>query len=681
MYKKWNKICILSMISILGMIISYSFGINITELIGDSYESVADNPTSEDTKGVFGVHDFYKAALDIVDEQELVSISMAVKTTTRYLLNKYANDCPYSESDTTNILYHLNLDFQSTLNQDWMNKNNRQIEYPQVTDMLASCDRLMYCVTNSSVVTKETRDDCRDLVTSVYNMSLTQSYTSNDISTSTIGGELFQNGTIEDSDYDIMVDIQNIWQLLFEWYEPPVELLFYKMPTISGGSDNDGNGWWDGDNELDDDIDEIDRNNPPGTDSNDEEDEEEWDNDNWWGNINVSSGTTDWTERNVDEEIEEFVNVTNNTTRIEKKSSLTQWNNCGTGFTFDTDLFYDKQETYVETWVYINYLTSYIDHIWDNPYEDPIDTVNGEDYLNEDGTVNMEDVQNEISEMLDALADIENMDTESIIENCKSKCQGLPLSDQYVCYSECACGEVSSPPIWPVNEEGEMEPILEAGAFRVKFCAVPSVPTSVQRWKRIYSIEEVFVEMKNILQTLKDSGEQFKHVKTKEYLDSSMMKNDFGEIVSFSINFTKKPLFNSIPWNVKAQERNQRDKNLQQSVLNKVDSCKSELERNKYLVLGNPALDKLEQENHGSMKQYLKDIDAIGKYYNDKISKQKDKADTVSQNIEDRKSVVINEELISFLNYNIDFWTQTEEMFVSLADTAEALRNKIASAE
>ena len=68
--------------------------------------------------------------------------------------------------------------------------------------------------------------------------------------------------------------------------------------------------------------------------------------------------------------------------------------------------------------------------------------------------------------------------------------------------------------------------------------------------KRVYSIEEIFTEIRNIFTTMRQSGQLFKTVKTKEFLDSSMKKNKFGDLFAFSIRVGTKPSYDNTPASV-----------------------------------------------------------------------------------------------------------------------------------
>lgn len=52
------------------------------------------------------------------------------------------------------------------------------------------------------------------------------------LSNDTYGTEFFQNGTLDDSDFDLLVDISEIGRIMFEGYKPPLTTVFYGMPTL-----------------------------------------------------------------------------------------------------------------------------------------------------------------------------------------------------------------------------------------------------------------------------------------------------------------------------------------------------------------------------------------------------------------------------------------------------------------
>lgn len=56
------------------------------------------------------------------------------------------------------------------------------------------------------------------------------------------GSDLFRNGTTDDSDFDLLSDINQIGSLLFDGFQESPDILFYRLPeadpvTMAGGGD------------------------------------------------------------------------------------------------------------------------------------------------------------------------------------------------------------------------------------------------------------------------------------------------------------------------------------------------------------------------------------------------------------------------------------------------------------
>lgn len=44
---------------------------------------------------------------------------------------------------------------------------------------------------------------------------------------------MYHNATLDDSDYDLLIDIAKIQQKFFESFTYPTQTLFYGLPTVS----------------------------------------------------------------------------------------------------------------------------------------------------------------------------------------------------------------------------------------------------------------------------------------------------------------------------------------------------------------------------------------------------------------------------------------------------------------
>lgn len=98
--------------------------------------------------------------------------------------------------------------------------------------------------------------------------------------------------------------------------------------------------------------------------------------------------------------------------------------------------------------------------------------------------------------------------------------------------------------------------------------------------------------MRNIFVSLKNSGELFKHVRTKEFLDSSVKKNKFGEMFSFNIQVGTKGTKNQTSANNYKIEQEEANRKIESVLLNQSNNLASTTERNKYIIIDNPAFTK-----------------------------------------------------------------------------------------
>jgi len=107
--------------------------------------------------------------------------------------------------------------------------------------------------------------------------------------------------------------------------------------------------------------------------------------------------------------------------------------------------------------------------------------------------------------------------------------------------------------------------------------------------------------MRNIFVSLRDSGELFKHVRTKEFLDSAIKKNKFGEMFSFNIKFSVKGTQDNTPANQYKEELSLANDKLESALLNQAKDMFPLAERNKYVMVANPSAIIASQATDGSV--------------------------------------------------------------------------------
>lgn len=282
-----------------------------------------------------------------------------------------------------------------------------------------------------------------------------------------------------------------------------------------------------------------------------------------------------------------------------------------------------------------------------------------------------------LGDMLAALDNLADGGGPEITEGCFQTCSDLPISDRVLCMVECTCWEVSSP---------ELRDAIDAGAFRLRYCMIPAESVEVVRQgKTIFSIEEIFTVIKGLLMGLRDSGEMVKSVETKEFMESSMAKNDFGNMFAFNINFSFKSLSKGkTKDNTKKQEQITINKDLMEAINNLWEVQSTPARRNKYVVMEDIATNMAYQKDVQSVDEIQPEINANRSTLTEKPSvgnavDEETALETIEQNFRDYQTAKIAEEIMLFLEINHSFRGNVNEMFEDIYSATSLLRTKIES--
>jgi len=243
--------------------------VNVSSVFGDWYGNSKAKDTFHEMAGDASVEDLYFKALEIVKEQDVMPMYDALEYATVWLNDSYS--CALKDEDLMQVLLVADDDVFLTLQQVVGNDLNAEVEIDDDV-FIATCDQLMQCVDWKKSMTPHTR--CKQLVVQSYSVAYRDYVIQQSFDKENYGKNLFQNGNEDDSSYDLLIDIQNIGNLLFEGNKPTVEVLFYQFPEYSEETQwtfwNNGVYGYDG---------------PIGTDQ-------------WWGGINWMFGNngefTEW---------------------------------------------------------------------------------------------------------------------------------------------------------------------------------------------------------------------------------------------------------------------------------------------------------------------------------------------------------------------------------------------------
>ena len=200
--------------------------------------------------GSTNVDNLYSKALKLSKNNNLNGLKLWIQQIAQ-IISQQSNKS-INPQDIMNILY----DSSSALNEiaGLMYIINPQTTTIPAEEIDASYSRLSKSIPACLKNAPETWDP--DLVSrSCIKQRISQQYTTirqndkdlNSFKTDTFGEDFFSNGTLDDSAYDILIDIENIWNLLFTSFSKPSQTLFYQMPkSLANKNSNWGisnNGW------------------------------------------------------------------------------------------------------------------------------------------------------------------------------------------------------------------------------------------------------------------------------------------------------------------------------------------------------------------------------------------------------------------------------------------------------
>lgn len=692
--------------------------VSIGSLLQNAVEKYNTDGTLKTLPWKAGVSSLFKQSLKVVQWRD----TQVVDNSVNVVLDKIVEQAPscstaITKADIINVLYYTDnygslatsipfgigngaiyardASFRRIIDQTIA--KDASIKVPTVQERNTSCIKITYCMNNIQIkedvsLNTNTQQKCENTVRDAYMSAMLTNRSVSLITEWSFGENIFQNGTLDDSDYDLMDDIYRIGTLLFQSYIPPVELVYYQLPTAgqwSNGSNTNtpGTPWYIPPSNV---VGPVVSTTTPWAQSSYTPGMF----DVWWVSVSPA-GNNGWSTTTVwwstpDTPIDDtFIDQTNTsiTDQLPLPSSpeVIIWSNiCIVAddpivamadqpvdtITFEEyqwllDDYYallDEQEI-------INQLISEDEDISISaPAYDPSDPTSVQTYQDE-----IQSLEQEIVDIVSNTFDVTKDPNDPTINSCLADCDGLPKLDYAICTAKCLCGEV-----WSAAVSNNGFEIIKKDAFKIKFCQIPASPTSVKRNRSIYSIEEIFDEMRNIFVSLKSSGELFKHVRTKEFLDSSVKKNKFGQMFSFNIQVgvkSTKDQASANNYKIQQEEANQK---LESTLLNQASNLAPTTERNKYIIIANPALTKAALQSDGTVADLTQRLTWEVAF----LESAKKVLDGASVNdTQIAKNNMVNSQVTEFFAANFKFRDQVIQSFTDFNGIAESLKTKAQKAK
>ena len=634
------------------------------------------------------ISNLYSKALKVVKDKEVVAT-----TTSLDQLQSYFTTCSSLKNvDFINILYSSNLSFKNTFDlilPPWTTQ-------PTKSDIDKSRAKFFVC----SKITNPTDTDLQNLnnqINKIYYDVYSNSYTMSTLNKTNFWSDLFWNGTLDDSDFDILYDINQVGKILFDTFTDSPQVLFYRLPKSPTGSNGGASSssspnayqlwgwwwaatttWW-----------------PTGTSSP----SSSWEKISgvWWTTTTTtttsSSSTSPSSVTNTsvlaDKEVQKFIETTNPTLSSSPAAvALLFWNQCLTSDTPPSAV--EEQTPLMTPEEYLSGISNFIANAniddvintnlltqfttnnplpswWstsDSWYSDAIANAYAEKAFGDAPSGTCEYACNGLS--LDKQAQCQL----SCAKSCIQKCDGLWLQDKVLCVSDCTCFLIAGP-------NGKWWEKME-NMFSIKFCKVPVQMPTLNPWKTVFSIQAIFQEISDTLQWLKDSGKTTKYSKTKEFLDGNI-KINFADTFAFKLQVWFKPVFSQKATTVKLQEQAQANTDLNIGVLDMNTSAPTADDYNKYILgSGNVLNDSssLPTNSFADIEQNIADVTtAFAKSQEAKLSS--DTISAVLTTYAQNTHIIFVQNMIEFLKNNQIFLQNLRDALLDMSKMSLELKTKI----
>ncbi len=671
------------------------------------------------------VTNLYSKALKVVKDKETSSTSLAFDKLLAYFF-----DCPaLTQKDIINILYNSNFSFRNTFSL--LLPSSTKI--PTSGDISSTYNKIYACrhIQNPTVTDI---DNINTEVNTRYLALYANAFTIASLNNANFWSDLFRNGTLDDSDFDLLYDINQIGKILFDSFKETPQLLYYRLPASQQSSSQNNNtpssaqqnayqlGWggW------------------------------SFGGSSWlsgWSSSPISTSTSSTTTAITtatatassnapaldDKEVQNFIAKTNPGSSSQTSvAGLYFGNQC---LVSDTPAPIVSEETGL-IMTPEEYLSGISNFIANANIDDVINTTLVSQFHTDNP--NPPSSTSSVSwYTAQANAYVEQAYNQTPIGTCETTCNDKPLIEQAACELSCtkqcvqkcsdtskdamtSCVSVYATDVAACNQVSALKkPLCLASAvarqtscktqattdnllcisdctcvliawpngpgrqkmedmFRIKFCKVPVQSVSMTQQKKVYSIQAIFQKLSDLLQSLKDSWQMIKYTKTKEFLDSNI-KIKFADNFAFKILFWFKPVFSQKSTTVKAQEQAQANIDANIAVLNMNASAPTADDYTKYIVIADPATNAANKEPATTHEDIQANIDkfmiAAEKMKENELSDQQ--IDGVIVSYAQKNKIIFINNMIEFLKDNQSFLNNFSATLLDMNTMARELKTKI----
>ncbi len=624
-------------------------------IIQKAWESLRPKESFTKLQKWFSFWDIYTNSHNIAKKEFVSATVQAIINMTQDLNNTYS--CQLDTNDTSSIL--LAIGWISNDIQAMATAVNTSLDNNNASSFIWACTKLISCgskwqVWNQKIINKQeaaltdewfTR--CRQYAKAAYERNIVTAQATVNIASKSIWSDIYYNGTLDDSPYDILVDIQRIWDVLFSQNEQTPNVLFFNFP-------NNSIAWL----------------------------QAVWFDAAWWQNsfngaipLNAwaVAGTVSTTSPSSSQSSSPG-NTQN--TATPQRNNIQPQQSTTLAYPVTSPVYVNTSNTTVNAWIIDNYAclpTESNQFSWNIFLPEDINTPESgnnrawsdtrplsTEYTWPTFNINSPVVDTPIWASTDILNGINLEDPAQFelqaaaIQVCTTKCNWLPAIDKAMCIAKCTCGATYT----------------KDGMFWLSICTIPSKQTDIVSSKSVQSIEEILAEINNVLLNLKNSWELIKHTKRTEMLDTSLSKIKLNKIFAFDINIAFKPILDSRPRKKTDAEVESETDRILKGTYWSIDIWE---EKNKYVALG-----KWTSKWGNESITSLDDIQAITSTEANRIAWGfQTLNDSITNSLLKTQNAEVADIVKQFIEQNIRFWHYVHETLINTQRTADEIRQKI----
>lgn len=626
--------------------------VNVFDILEKEINNI--NPISKISNGKLIVGDLFSKNLELIKNNEIKITNQTIENIRDFYTSR---NCFLKKKDIFNIIMNSNNSVLYTLESILIEKSTQNIWNTPTDEINKSYQKFFNCKKEAWEITNyKSIQDVENEINWLYSKLVDNEYKLETINQSNYWEDFFRNWDTEDSSFDILADIYNIWHILMPDFKKQVKLYFYNLPNNDNSDSN------------------LSFNNII------------------WKKL--AANTTETLNQKTESSNAEINNFISNTNQTETEdSSYENTNQCintssenSTVETKNTEenTDYDWFLSWVENFISNANIDEKINEILTDKFKeetkiewDQKDTEMGKNQKQNNKTE--EFIEKNI--VMTNSCSNNCLDKESVWEqtkceldcslSCFEKCEDIKDNAEKIsCKAQCVCFMVS----WP--KEPILSWLIEADIYKIKFCKVPVSGYKIQRNKTVESIGEIFSEMWNVFNTLRDSWQMIKNKQTKEFLELPVELN-FSKIFSFALNVNRKKIPNT------KQTRTISDQKIKESKAKKSETIDAKTENNekdnynKYIIMQSLAWNSVNSQSSNSITERINQL----KEQQSLLESSNTKSEDTIKNSQNNKTISLSLQLETFLADNISFWKEFQTTISDANDISDSLKQKIQSSE